>query len=90
MAPNILTKAIHASEEVAERVPDMSRVKTSLEDGMRGARRAVRHGRYVAEELMEDAIHSMRRHPVQTAAISFGLGFAAGISLGFMICRAKR
>jgi hypothetical protein len=90
MPTNVLTEAIHASEKVAEAIPDMNRVQTSLEDGVKGARRAVKRGRYFAEDLMEDAIHGMKRHPLQTAAISFGLGLGVGISLGWMISCAQR
>lgn len=90
MPTSLLTKAADASEKFAEVVPDMNRVKTSVEDGVKGARRAVKRGRYVAEELMESAIHSMKRHPVQNAAISFGLGLGVGISLGWMISHAQR
>jgi hypothetical protein len=87
MPTNVLTKAADASEKVAEAIPDVNRVQTALEDRVKGAWRAVKRGRYVAEERMEDAIHGMKRHPVQTAAIAFGLGLVVGISVGWMISR---
>lgn len=90
MRTNVLTKAADAREKAAEVIPDMNRVRTSVEGGVKEAWRAVKRGCYVAEERMEDAIHGMKRHPVQTAAISFGVGLVVGISLGWMISRAQR
>ena len=90
MPTNVLTKAADVTEKVAEAIPDVNRVQTALEDRAKGAWRAVKRGRYAAEERMEDAIHSMKRHPVRTAAISFGLGLVVGISVGWMISRAQR
>ncbi len=87
---NVLTKAADASEKIAQAIPDMNRVQTSLEERVRGAVRAVKRGRYVVDELTEDALHRMKRHPVRTAAISFGFGVVVGTTVGWMISRAQR
>ncbi len=87
---NVLTKAADASEKIAQAIPDVNRVQTSLEERVRGAVRAVKRGRYVVDELTEDALHRMKRHPVRTAAISFGLGLVVGTTVGWMISRAQR
>lgn len=49
-----------------------------VEDGLRLARRAVRHGRYAAEDAIEEAEHLIKQRPFQT----IGLGFAAGVLAG--------
>lgn len=90
MPMNVLTKAAYSREKIAEAIPDVNRVQTSLEESVRGARRAVKRGRYAVEELTEDALHHMKRHPVHTVAISFGLGLVVGTSLRWMISRAQR
>lgn len=53
-------------------------VSDAVEDGVRLARRAVRHGRYAAEDAIEEAEHIIKQKPFQT----MGLVFAAGVLAG--------
>jgi len=91
MAESVLSKTLHASEKVAEVMPDMGRVKTvfsdAVEEGKDAARRAVKRSRHAAEELMEEAAHEVKRYPLQTVAITFGAAFAAGLVLGWLAGR---
>ena len=44
-------------------------------------RRFAKHGRYAAEDLMEDAAHRVKRDPLRSVAF----GFALGISIGALV-----
>lgn len=55
-----------------------SMVTDAVEDGMRSARQAIKHGRYAAEDVIEEAEHAIKRRPFQT----MGWVFAAGVVVG--------
>jgi len=58
--------------EVKDRVTDR------LEDGIRSARQAVKHGRHAMEDIIEDAQHTVKQRPFG----AMGLAFATGILVG--------
>lgn len=60
-------------------------VADALEDGVHAARRAMKHGLSVAEEIMDDAAHEVKRHPLQAVAASSVLSFAAGVLVGWLV-----
>ena len=62
-----------------------SAVADALEDGVHAARRAMKHGISVAEEMMDDAAHEVKRHPIETVATASILSFVAGVLAGWMI-----
>lgn len=68
---------------------ESARLKTvvadALEDGVHAARRAMKHGLFVAEDLMDDAAHEVKRHPLQAVATTSIMSFAAGVAVGWII-----
>ncbi len=68
---------------------ETTRLKTvvadALEDGVHAARRAMKHGLFVAEDLMDDAAHEVKRHPLQAVATTSIMSFAAGVAVGWII-----
>ena len=68
---------------------ETARLKTvvadALEDGVHAARRAMKHGLFVAEDLMDDAAHEVKRHPLQAVATTSIMSFAAGVAVGWII-----
>jgi len=60
-------------------------VADALEDGVHAARRAMKHGLSVAEDIMDDATHEVKRHPLQAVATTSVLSFTAGILVGWAI-----
>ena len=59
----------HAAEDIV----------SAVEDYADGTRRAVRRGRLAAEELIDEAAHSIKQRPLQTVALTFGLAFGTGV-----------
>jgi ElaB/YqjD/DUF883 family membrane-anchored ribosome-binding protein len=62
----------------------------AVEDGVRGARRAVRRGTAALEDLGDDAVYYVKRQPVKAVAIAAGAGAIVGILLGVLAGRATR
>lgn len=49
-----------------------------IEDGVRSARQAVKHGRYAVEDIVEDAQHTVKQKPFSAVGIAFGTGILLG------------
>ena len=73
----------NAAETEAARLK--SAVADALEDGVHAARRAMKHGLSVAEEMMDDAAHEVKRHPLPVVASTSVLSFAAGVVVGWLL-----
>jgi len=60
----------------AARVKD--RVEHAVDDRVAAARRAAKRGRYAAEDLLDEAIHCIKKNPTSAVAASFWAGFGLG------------
>jgi len=54
------------------------RFTDTIEDGLRSARRAVKHGRNTMEDIIEDAQHAVKQKPFGAVGIAFAAGILAG------------
>jgi len=63
---------------------------SAVEDYVGAARRAMKRGRFAAEDLMDEAAHSIKQRPLQTVALTFGLAFGAGALLGWVTSRTRK
>jgi ElaB/YqjD/DUF883 family membrane-anchored ribosome-binding protein len=88
MARSVLERT---GEQVAESARKASRaasaVADALEDGVGAARRVAKQGGDAAEELLDDTKKRLQRHPVETIVMTFAVGIAAGILIGWMMKR---
>ena len=79
---SLIEKAMHVGERLVELRDEASRLKTAashaVEDAVTETKRFAKHGRYAAEDLMEDAAHRVKRDPLRSVV----LGFAVGLSVG--------
>jgi ElaB/YqjD/DUF883 family membrane-anchored ribosome-binding protein len=82
---SLLEKAMHVGERLVELRDEASRLKTAashaIEDAVTETKRFAKHGRYAAEDLMEDAAHRVKHDPLRSVAF----GFALGISIGALV-----
>jgi ElaB/YqjD/DUF883 family membrane-anchored ribosome-binding protein len=67
---------------VQHAVREVSKIRTivddAMEEGVRSASQAIRHGRYAAEDALEEVKHKVKQRPFQ----AIGLAFAAGVFAG--------
>jgi len=70
-------KASHAASAVAD----------AFGDGVGTARRVAKQGGDAAEELLDDTLKRLQRHPIETIVVTFAVGGAAGMAIGWMIKR---
>lgn len=62
----------------------------TIEQNMRKARRAVAHGKRTAEDVIDTASLSVRRHPMSAVMLAAGAGALAGCVLGYVLGRRNR
>jgi ElaB/YqjD/DUF883 family membrane-anchored ribosome-binding protein len=78
-----IDKTAHEASRTASYVAD------ALEDGVKTARRAAKHGGCVATELLDDTKRRVQRHPLETVVATFAVGIAAGAAIGWMMKRRQ-
>jgi hypothetical protein len=54
----------------------------ALEESLGVTRRAAKLGGDAAEELMDDTVKRLSRHPIETVAATFAIGIGTGIAIG--------
>jgi len=88
MAQSVLEQT---GEQIAETARKASRaasaVADALEDGVGAARRVAKQGGDAAEELFDDTVKRLQRHPIETIVMTFAMGVAAGIAIGWTMKR---
>lgn len=65
----------------------------AIEDGVHAAKRAVKSIQRRIEEfgdLKDEAIHQVKRQPLQAVGAAFGAGLALGLAVGWIACRTGR
>jgi ElaB/YqjD/DUF883 family membrane-anchored ribosome-binding protein len=94
MAETAFAKTVRAGEKFAESVCDIEDAKAAIsaavDEGKEAARRVVIRGRRAAEDLDEEAVREVRKHPRTTVAVTFGVAMGAGLLLGWLLARAGR
>ncbi len=70
--PATLERVLRQTSKSPSLVTDM------MDDGARFAKRAVRRGRYAAEDVIEEAEHAIKRRPFRTVGWVFAAGVLAG------------
>jgi ElaB/YqjD/DUF883 family membrane-anchored ribosome-binding protein len=66
-----------------------STVTNALEDGIRSASQTIRHGRYAAEDAIEEAKHTVKQKPFQAMGTVFAAGVLAGTFLTWIGFRRR-
>ncbi|MBZ5722389.1 MAG: hypothetical protein LAO03_18615 [Acidobacteriia bacterium] len=92
MPENAVTQPIETMRTESPRVNlrTMRSVQNAVEDTVNAARRTLRHGRHSAEDLVEEAAHEVKRHPLATVAMTFGVAFVGGVLLGWIAAQASK
>jgi ElaB/YqjD/DUF883 family membrane-anchored ribosome-binding protein len=74
----------HSAQRISKAAETFADV---LDEGIGVAKRAVKHSGDALEELMDDNTQRIKRHPLETVAITFTIGISVGILFGLLIKR---
>jgi len=89
MPADLLEKPVTAEDALREVSKIRSFVKDAVEDGVRLASQTIRHGRYAAEDAIEEAKHTVKQRPLQAMGIAFAAGVLAGSLLTWIGFRRR-
>ena len=89
MKAEVLDKVTDVSAVAAQLGAEVKRVKEAVhdafEDGINSATRGVKKGRRAVEDLVEDAEYQVKRHPLGSIGITFGIGLGLGAVIGILL-----
>jgi hypothetical protein len=89
--PHVAEKAAEHVRETLHKVPrTASAFAEVVEDGIDTAKRVGKHGSDAAEELMDDTVNRVKRHPVESLVMVFAIGFIAGGLVDWLTRRSNR
>jgi ElaB/YqjD/DUF883 family membrane-anchored ribosome-binding protein len=84
--------AFNTATKLAEAGRDADRLRVALaeaaEDSIKTAKRAVRNGRMAAEDFMDEAVFTVKRNPVKSIGVTFGVAFGIGALAGWLARRS--
>ena len=78
MPADVLEKPGTVEDALREVSKIRSIVTDAVDQGVRSASQAIRHGRYAAEDAIEEAKHTVKQKPLQAMGITFAAGVLAG------------
>ncbi len=78
MLANVLEKPATVENSLHEVSKIRSRITDAVEDGVRSASQAIRHGRHAAEDAIGEAKHTVKQRPLQAMGTVFAAGVLAG------------
>jgi ElaB/YqjD/DUF883 family membrane-anchored ribosome-binding protein len=91
MQSEIIEKTIEVRDQLGAEVKRVKEaVADAVEDGFGAAKRAVKKGRRVAEDLVDDTECRVKQHPFNALGVSFGIGLGLGAAIGVLLARNGR
>jgi len=73
---------------------DLSKIKSfvaeAVEDSVHSAKQAIKGARHVAEDLVEEAQHTVKQRPFETVGIAFAAGILTGGLLSWLALKSRR
>ena len=75
----VAEKATEVNRNNMHRLPHLASVMADVvEDGIDTAKRLGKHTSDATEELMDDTVNRVKRHPVESVVTAFTIGFILG------------
>ena len=91
MAESAVKGAVNGGTKISHGDSSMKAIVSAVaEDYADATRRAVKRGRLAAEDLIDEAAHSIKQRPLQTVALTFGLALGTGALFGWIASRTRR
>jgi len=91
MQTEILEKTIEVRDQLGSEVKRVKEaVVDAVDDRLVAARRAFKHGRHAAEDLVDDAEYRIKQRPFSSLGVSFAIGLGLGAAIGVLMARNGR
>jgi ElaB/YqjD/DUF883 family membrane-anchored ribosome-binding protein len=89
MTSGILDKQPTVDDVLREVSRLRSVVTEAVEDGVQSAVKALKQGRHAAEDVIDDARHTVKQNPLQAVAVVFAVGVLTGSLLAWVSTRRR-
>jgi ElaB/YqjD/DUF883 family membrane-anchored ribosome-binding protein len=87
------TAALEKDMPLEHAVPEVSKARTivadAVQESVRSAGQAIRHGRHAAEDAIEEVKNTVKRSPFEAVGLAFAAGILAGGFLTWMGLRRR-
>jgi ElaB/YqjD/DUF883 family membrane-anchored ribosome-binding protein len=91
MKAEALDRVTDLSGAAAQLEGGVERVKEAVSDAVEGGiattKRSFKQGRRAAKDLLYDAEHHVKQHPLSTLGMALGVGLGLGAVIGFLLSR---
>ena len=91
MEMNVMKRTNELGRKLAEIGGEASCIKENVaeafEEGIDNTKRALKRGRRTAEDALDSAAYQVKRHPLQSVGITFGVGLVCGLAVGWLAGR---
>lgn len=91
---SLLQKAFHAGQELGKLGVDSAQIKARIEEavenGIKAAKRTVRHGQHATEDLLDETKYKIKREPFGSVALTLAIGLGLGAIVGAIVTRSIR
>jgi ElaB/YqjD/DUF883 family membrane-anchored ribosome-binding protein len=87
MSSGLLEKQASVDDVLREVSKLKSVVADAVEDGFQAAVKALKQGRNAAEDVIDDARHTVKQKPLQAIGVVFAAGVLAGSLIGWLSTR---
>jgi ElaB/YqjD/DUF883 family membrane-anchored ribosome-binding protein len=91
MQTEILENTIEIRDQVGDETKRLKEaVMGAVEDRLAKAKRALKHGRRTAEDLVDDAEYQIKQRPFSALGVTLGIGLGLGAAIGALLVRNGR
>ena len=86
----VLNSGVRVAEVGADAIVTKANLSHAVEDGVAKAKRLAKRGRYAAEDLVDETAHLIKRDPLRSIAVTFGVAFGLGALTAWLAVRSSR
>jgi ElaB/YqjD/DUF883 family membrane-anchored ribosome-binding protein len=83
----VLNTGVHFAEVGVDALLTKAKLSQTVEDGVYKAKRLAKRGRYAAEDLVDETAHRIKRDPLRSIAVTFGIAFGLGALTAWLATR---
>lgn len=80
---NALAYALETGRQFAKFGADVTHLKSNCADTARDFSRAVKKARYATTDCLDEVAVRVKRHPLKSAGVAFGVGLGVGVLAGW-------
>jgi ElaB/YqjD/DUF883 family membrane-anchored ribosome-binding protein len=94
MEANIAKSEAEPDSKISGISEEVGHIKEIVADafagGLDNANRALKRGRRSAEDALDSAVYQVKRRPLESVGVTFGIGLVCGLAIGWLASRNNK